>query len=54
MNTKIIRVRFSRFLEEFDKNEFKMVMQFLKLVLMEYDENPLSVFGIHFDLLIKD
>ena len=28
MNTKIIRVRFSHFLGEFEKNEFKMVMQF--------------------------
>jgi hypothetical protein len=45
MNTKIIRVRFSHFLGEFEKNEFKMVMQFLKLVLMEYDENPLSILG---------
>ncbi len=63
MNTKVIKVRFSKFLHEFKTHELKMVMLFLKLVLLEYDENPSNIFGkksllsfylLFFSIEIKD
>ena len=45
MNKSQIRVKFGKFLQEFATDDFKMVMQFLKQVLLDYEANQLKIFG---------
>ena len=46
MNLKLIKHRFSEFIQLFAKEEFNLVMQYLELVLEEYNEDPRVLYGI--------
>jgi hypothetical protein len=45
MNLKIIKNRFSTFLQQFQHEDIKLVMQFLELIVAEYNDNPNMILG---------
>jgi len=45
MNLKEIKLRFSTFLNQFNKDDIKLLMQFLEMIVDEYNSNPYKLFG---------
>jgi hypothetical protein len=46
MNLKEIKLRFSVFLNQFSKDDIKLLMQFLEMIIDEYNSNPFKLFGL--------
>ena len=44
-NTKRMKNLFLIFLKQFQVNEYKLLMQFLQLIIEKYNSNPSKLFG---------
>jgi hypothetical protein len=48
MNLKVVKNRFSEFIQQFTKDEFNLVMQYLELVIEEFNEDSHFLYGNKF------
>ena len=51
MNLTEIKLRFSVFMNQFNKDDIKLLMQFLEMIIDEYNSNPFKFLCFFFQLI---